>query len=207
MIPKIYCEIEDQNLIEFINENDTEFRSDFKVQFDSLEKKLELISFALQATSEMDRPHLYKIWNLLGYINTCLFDLAVTAESIMFESNQWKKRYHSRMAVLNMYEASLDVPNMFGKDFRLSLKGVDGGESFLVSLGVVIKRFNKFKSDNAAWLKNIRLNMAAHRDQILDEQLAVVFTIDPMNILKSMTEFSLVLKDLEETLNKGTHLV
>ncbi|MDF4588337.1 hypothetical protein P3544_19455 [Vibrio parahaemolyticus] len=207
MFPNIYSEIKDRELASFIADNIGDFKSDFEFEFDSLERKLGMISLALNTAKEINKAHLNNTWNLLGYVNTCLFDLAVTSEAIMFESDPWKKRYHARMAILNMYEAAQDLPNMFGKGFRDSFDGVNGGQEFLLSLGRAVKKVNKFKSTNAVSLKSVRLNMAAHRDQNLDEQLKVVFNIDPIEVLKLMTEFGLIIKELEQSLNNGVHLV
>ncbi|EON88747.1 hypothetical protein [Plesiomonas shigelloides] len=190
----------------FIEANKDEFSSDFKCEFSIVEQKLELISTALMYTTDI-KPHLFNTWNCLGYVNTCLLDLSVAAEQIIFNSDPWKKRYHARMAALNIYEASLDIPNMFGKEFRLSFKSVDRGEIFLKSLGLEVKKANKFKSEHASKLKNVRLNMAAHREQKMSEQLKIIFNLDPIEMLKLITEFSIILQDLELVLTKGTKLV
>ena len=74
------------------------------------------------------------------------------------------------MAAINMYEASNDIPKMTGKEFRLQAKSLLDGNDFIETLGKEVKKINTFKSNNASWLKYIRLYCAAHRDQGLGEK-------------------------------------
>lgn len=198
---------EDIKLNGLINENEDSLRESFKTKFITLEKTLEVIASGLkEAKKQKLKPVIY-IWNIAGYINTCSFDLAVTGESLMFEHDAWKKRYYSRMAAVNIYEASMDIPNMVGKEFRVQAQGLPGGDEFISELGTKVKKVNKFKSNHASWLKDIRLCCAAHRDQELSEQLRVVFEISPTKVLKVMAEFDSLLNELGIVLQSGMNLL
>lgn len=70
-----------------------------------------------------------------------------------------------------------------------------------------LKKFNKFRTNNAAWLKDIRVCFAAHRDNDLGEQLRVVFEISPTKVLKVMAEFDALLNELGSILQKGLNLL
>lgn len=198
---------EDQELIALISQNEKQLKDDFRSKLITLEKTLEIIAAGLKEARAQKLHNLEMIWNAAGYVNTCSFDLAVTGEALMFEEDSWKRRYFSRMAAVNIYEASLDLPKITGRKFRFEVSKLPGGTEFVDELGVKLKKINKFRINNAAWLKDIRVCCAAHRDNDLSEQLRVVFEISPTKVLKVAAEFDALLNELGSVLQKGMNIL
>ena len=207
MFPSLFDKNEDVNVLDYINTNEKMLRKTFSDKLETLEKTLEVMSAGVSETKRQKNKPLEYVWNLAGYVNSTSFDLAVTGEALMFEKNQWKKRYYARMAAVNIYEACLDIPNMTGKEFRKEASKLEGGDDFLVSLGSKVKKIRKFQSEHAAWLKNIRLCCAAHREQDLSKQLEVVFNISPTKVLEIMAEFDALLNEIGKISEVGINLI
>ena len=198
---------EDQQVNQFIYQNEERLREDFLKKFITLEKTLEVISARLREAKKQNLYNVELIWNAAGYINTCSFDLAVAGEALMFERDAWKRRYYSRMAAVNIYEASLDIPKIVGKEFRYEVCKLPRGSEFIEELGSTLKKFNKFRINNSAWLKDVRVCCAAHRDKDISEQLRVIFEISPTKVLKIMAEFDALLNELGSIFQKGMNLL
>lgn len=198
---------EDKDLNSLISQNEKKLRKDFHNKLITLEKTLEVIAAGLKEAKKQKLRNVELIWNAAGYINTCSFDLAVTGEALMFEKDAWKRRYYSRMAAVNIFEASLDIPKITGKEFRAEVSQLSGGSEFIEELDSKLKKINKFKTNNSAWLKDVRVCCAAHRDNDLSEQLRVIFEISPTKVLKVMAEFDALLNELGPTLQKGMNLL
>ncbi len=197
---------EDLDLNVLLVKNEKSLRKKFKTKFITLEKTLEVIAASVKEAKKQKLKPAIHIWNTAGYINTCSFDLAVAGEALLFEQDPWKKRYYSRMIAVNIYEASKDIPNMVGKEFRIQMSSLTGGKEFIEELGKMVKKINKFKSNHSSWLKDIRLCCAAHRDQELGEQLRIVFEISPTKVMKVMAEFDALLNDLGAAVQIGLDL-
>ena len=206
MFPPLYKENEDQEIIAFIQNNESSLRESWKGKCETLERTLEVISEGVKEAKRQKIKSVEFIWNLAGYINTVSFDLAVAGESLMFENDSWKRRYYSRMAAVNIFEASLDLPNMAGRKFRKEVATLPNGDEFIKHLGAKLKKVSKFKSENSGWLKEIRIYCSAHRDQDLGEQLRIVFDISPAKILRVMAEFDNILNELGNILQSGMNL-
>lgn len=198
---------EDGDVIKYIAENEAYLRKAFSDKLVKLEKTLEVIAAGTKEAEKQNLKPVAQIWNISGYINTCSLDLAVTGEALMFEADPWKRRYYARMGAVNVYEASLDIPKMVGKEFRSMTLTLPGGDQFLEELSKKIKKFNNFRSHHASWLKDIRVCCAAHRDQQLSEQLRIVFEIGPTKTLKIMAEFDSLLNELGALFQTGMHLL
>ena len=207
MFPSLFNQDEDNEVLEYILRNEKSLKKDFNAKLITLEKTLEVIFEGVKEAKKQKIKPVEYIWNMAGYINICSFDLAVAGEALMFEKDPWKRRYFSRMAAVNIYEASLDLPNMAGKEYRLEVQKLPEGKQFLDALGVKIKKIGKFKSNHAAWLKDIRLCCSAHRDQQLGEQLRIVFEIEPTKALKIMAEFDSLLNELGVIIQSGMELL
>ena len=207
MFPPLFDDNEDQEVLDYIHKNEKMLRKTFNEKLETLEKTLEVMVAGVNEAKRQKLKSLECVWNFSGYINSTSFDLAVTGEALMFESNQWKKRYYGRMASVNIFEACLDIPNMTGKAFRKEASKLQGGEEFLVLLGSKIKKLKKFQSENSAWLKKVRLYCAAHREQDLSKQLDVMFNMSPTKILKIMAEFDALLNEFGEVTQVGINLL
>lgn len=207
MFPDLYADNEDKDVIDFIKRNERSLRDSWKHKLKVLEGTLQVVAEGVKEANRQKLKPVELIWNLAGYVNAVAFDLAVTGELLMFERDQWKRRCFARMAAVNVYESSLDLPNMTGKEFRKEVLALPDSENFLELLGLKIKKIGKFKVSHQSWLKEIRLFCAAHRDQQLGNQLRVVFEISPTKVLRVMAEFDGLLVELGQVLQDGMKLL
>lgn len=208
MFPSLFDNTnEDKNIIQYISHNQESLKIDIKNKLTTLEKTLEVIAAGVKEAKRKNLPAVEKIWNMAGYINTCSLDLAVVGEALMFETDSWKKRYYARMGAVNMYEATVDIPKMIGKDFRSMVLTLPDGDKFIEHLTKKLKNLNNFKVNHALWLKDIRVCCAAHRDQQLSEQLRIVFEISPTKVLTLIAEFDSLLNELGVSFQIGMKLL
>ncbi|MHB8151201.1 MAG: hypothetical protein ACYDIB_13685, partial [Desulfobulbia bacterium] len=208
MFPSLFdLSSEDKEVNGFILENRDSLAIQFSKKRVKLEKTLEVIAAGVRETQKQRVLPMEHIWNAAGYINTCSFDLAVAGEALILEDDYWKRRYFSRMAAINIYEASIDIPNIVGKEFRTEVARLPDGEGFLKGLGQEIKKLHTFRAAHALWLKDIRVCCAAHRDKALREQLRIVFEISPTKVLRVMAEFDALLNELGALFQQGMELM
>lgn len=96
----------------------------------------------------------------LSILDVChLFRLYLESDSIM------QQNLLLRLVSGQLYEFSQDVPEMFGKKYRLLLSQFPNPEELTKSLNQsVIKEFNIIKERHSDFLKLIRHNVAHHKD-------------------------------------------
>ncbi|WP_020674483.1 hypothetical protein [Geopsychrobacter electrodiphilus] len=187
---------EADELYALINQNAAKLKKDWKGKLETLEKTLQVIASGRETAEKLSLPDVEKIWNVSGYINVCSFDLAIIGEKLMFEPDMWQKRFYARHAAVILYEASQDLPKIINKEFRESVLKMFPEEQILEEINPVIKEINKFKKENHHQLKDIRIVCSAHRHNELDEQLRIVFNLQPVEILKLCGEFDRLLCQL-----------
>lgn len=142
------------------------------------------------------------LWNVFGFINILSYDLASVGCSLLFETKKWQKVYFARQVVLLMYEALNDIPDILGKNFRDIFKDISEAQYYLIELKTLQKEFGKFKTYHFEYLKEVRMNIIAHRDPDIDKQLHYIETIDPYEIINIMFDFETILRSISDHLQK-----
>jgi hypothetical protein len=99
------------------------------------------------------------------------------------------------MAVL-IYEASHDLLELLGKDFRSTLETFPLTENDWRNLNEITKALNQFKKENRIFLKNIRNFSAAHREQDAIKQLEIIEKVELLEIVKVGGEFYKAIRPL-----------
>ena len=95
-----------------------------------------------------------------------------------------------------LYEGKEDIPDILGKSFKCVFDNLAEAKVWLETLKMYMKDINEFKQTNHEYLKNIRMNVAGHRDKNIHAQLDVILNINPYDIEKLMFEFDGILRNI-----------
>ena len=87
-----------------------------------LEKTISVIRREYDRADKKGMPHYRNIYNVGLYVLVLEHDFAVLKHDALFSIWDWRKKYVARQLAVLLYEASNDLPNLLGKEFRGSLK-------------------------------------------------------------------------------------
>jgi len=138
------------------------------------------------------------LWNIYGFFNMLQYYLTSVGYSLVFEDKPWQKVYIARQVTLIMYEAFKDLPEILGKYYKQIFDGVEIAKPYLETLTVYKKEFESLKNENNVYLREIRMNVSAHRDQDIDTQLEVIRNIDPYRVIRIMFDFEKILRKITD---------
>lgn len=183
----------------------------FQERYDTLQSNIYLIEKLKSIAINLSRNDTATIINSYGYLNLLAYDLISVGYNLYFEKKRWQKIYFARQVSLLIYEALNDIPTITGKIFKVqfnSARGIPAVEDFLSQLKQCNKRLQEYRNNNLDKLKNIRMNVAAHRDDDIDEQLSIIKNINPYDTIKQMTDFDKTLRHFIDLLQSLiVHLV
>jgi len=201
----------DFNFIDY--EVDEEYESDlklnranydmkFKERYDVLESNIWTVMHIKKAAQKKGSQDNVILWNVYGFINIIAFDLVSVGYNLVFEDKRWQKIYFARQVALIIVEALKDIPEVLGKNYKQLFIGIDLADGYLDELNKYKKELEGYKSIHLKKLYDIRINVSAHRDQDIDNQLAIISKIDPYKIIKAMTDFETILRNILDHLQK-----
>ncbi len=183
-------------------DNKNEYEKRFIERYAVLDSNILLIKKIKKlATDKGTNDHII-MWNVFGFINILSYDLVSVGYSLLYETKKWQKVYFARQVVLLIYEALNDIPGMLGKDFKNIFKDISEASNYLMELKSLQKEFGKFSTIHFENLKQIRMNIIAHRDPDIDNQLHYIETIDPYEIINIMFDFEKILRQISDHLQK-----
>lgn len=178
------------------NQNKDEYDKRFEERYKVLESNIQLVSLVKDIAIERSNMDMTTLWNAFGYLNLLSYDLISVGYSLLAETKKWQKVYFARQVALLLYEGKEDIPDILGKSFKCVFDNITGAKVWLETLKVYMKDINDFKQTNHEYLKNIRMNVAGHRDKDIHAQLAVIGNINPYHIENMMFEFDKILRNL-----------
>ena len=134
------------------------------------------------------------IWNAAAFINILSLDLKHIVADLLLSEGDWKKRIHARHASMLMYESTIDLFALMGKDFKHIIRKLSNYENLETRLKEVRQQLNQFKSNHETSLHKIRNVATAHRDQNVKLQFDTITQLSWFSVFKQA-------KELDETLN------
>lgn len=185
-------EIKEIDFLQNKNEYDKRFEERYKV----LESNIQLVSLVKEIAIEQDNLDMTILWNAFGYLNLLSYDLISVGYSLLAETKKWQKVYFARQVALLLYEAKEDIPDILGKSFKCVFDNIPEAKVWLDTLKVYMKDINGFKLANHEYLKNIRMNVAGHRDKDIHTQITVITNINPYYVEQLMFKFDTILRNL-----------
>jgi len=158
--------------------------------------KLTAIEQALQ-TSAIERARAEKLGladlsRIYGACEFCFIyeaDITVLLCEMMCAEITWARLLFSRQLALTLIEAAEDVPQVLGKNFRLSLNSAISDDGYLSRLNSIAKGLSSFKRKHEKDLRLIRNAVTAHRDLESRTQLNIIKNLDILAIKSLSTEF------------------
>lgn len=183
-------------------DNRSEYEKRFIERYSVLESNINLIKKIKKLAEDKGTNDHVILWNVFGFINILSYDLVSVGYSLLFEKKEWQKVYFARQVVLLIYEALNDIPDILGKDFKNIFEDISEAENYLIELKSLKKKFGRFKTIHFEKLKEIRMNIIAHRDHDIDNQLRYIENIDPYEIINIMFEFERILRSISDHLQK-----
>lgn len=161
-----------------------------------LEKTIESIREQHNNAKEKRMEHYERIYNVSLYLLIFEYDIAILKNDALFSIREWKKRYIARQLAILLYEASQDIPNLLGKDFRNSLHELDITDDEIKTFNAVTKKLNGFKNDHRIFLQNLRNFAGAHRDNDAALQLKIIIEVELLSVMELAGDFYEAIRDL-----------
>jgi len=134
-------------------------------------------------------PRMVSLYNLGQYALLCNYDLTVLAHDILLTDDPNRRKAYARYLAMTLYESVNDLTQLMGKDFREEVLSLFDEPSWKAKSGQISKGFNEFKKLHAQNLSYIRNIGAGHREQDAAKQLAVINSIDPLEMCRITGDF------------------
>jgi hypothetical protein len=123
-------------------------------------------------------------------------ELSAYSAALYYANSKWHQQFAARGMAVLLYEAAEDIPVVLGREYRQALKDLGLGESWLDALNKSTAEFNAFKQQHAKFLKMIRNYAGAHKEKNALAQLAVLESLNHMEVYKLGAMFSAPLRTL-----------
>tara|TARA_Y100001963_G_C6689408_1_gene403879 strand:+ start:119 stop:742 length:624 start_codon:yes stop_codon:yes gene_type:complete len=111
-----------------------------------------------------------QIYNYDELYNTCLYssivynDISVLYDFYINTNNHYHANLYGRLLSMTIYEYLQDINKLLGKNLRQELEKNNLIE-FVNELKIINKEYASIKNENQKFLKNIRVNSAAHKSK------------------------------------------
>lgn len=123
-------------------------------------------------------------------------DLSAYSAALYYANTKWHQQFAARGMAVLLYEVAEDIPTVLGKNYRRALRDLGLGDSWLHTLNKSAAGFNAFKIEHVSFLKTVRNYTGAHKEQNALAQLAVLETLDHMEVYRLGAKFSDPLRSL-----------
>jgi hypothetical protein len=147
---------------------------------------------------QLELPNVIKAYNLGLYILLLELDWSQMNWDMMHASTEWRRKFVARQMAVFLYEASEDLPQLFGHNYREALKSLGIGGELLQELGQISRQLNRFKKINQDFLKRIRAFVGAHRDHDAAAQLDILDNLEPLKVYDLAGDFYVPLRALAD---------
>lgn len=151
--------------------------------------------------------HYERIYNVSLYVLFFEYDMAMLKNDALFAIRPWRKHFVARQIAVLLYEASQDIPELLGKEFRTTLKTLPLSDEDWKVFNKTTKIFNEFKINNRVFLNEIRNFVSAHRDKSAIKQMNVLEKIDLLSLLKISGDFYVPMRELIPLMVKITTIL
>ncbi len=143
------------------------------------------------------------IFNVAMYLLLLDQDLADFTDDIINATGERKRVFIAKYEAILIYEASEDIKQLLGKEFRQALIGLQISEVQSQKFKEASSKLNEFWHTNREYLKSTRNMLAAHRHHNTLEYIETLDQLKPIAIMKlaadlseCINQFSSVLTDI-----------
>jgi hypothetical protein len=128
--------------------------------------------------------HSRRIHNVSLYALILDQDIAMLTDDMVLAVGQQRRVFVARNLAVLLYEASQDLPDLLGRDYRESLRTLTIPDTWLDELNKASKQLNRFKDEHREFLGRIRNLIGAHRDKDAITQLEAMETLEPIDVMR-----------------------
>jgi hypothetical protein len=143
--------------------------------------------------------HNRRIHNVSLYVLILDQDISMLTADMVLAVGQQRRIFIARNLAVLLYEASQDLPDLLGRDYRESLRTLAISNEWFDELNEASKKLNRFKDEHREFLGRIRNLIGAHRDKDAITQLEVMETLEPLDVMHLAVK-------LQEPLNQLANL-
>ncbi|MFT3706566.1 MAG: hypothetical protein QM817_02760 [Archangium sp.] len=133
-------------------------------------------------------------------------DLHWLTSQMLAALDESERKFVARQFAVLLYEASEDLPQLFGRGYRDALRGLKLDARVLPQLDTITRQLNRFKQLHADDLKHVRSIVGAHREQNALTQIETLERVQPLELMSLAAELYESLHPLMEVLTEVTLL-
>lgn len=134
------------------------------------------------------------IWNTLGHIQMTSIEMKQCTKRLSTDNDSWELQDAIKTAYIAIYETSEKLIKNTGKIMKFINSNFPSYDCS--ALKEVKKCLTKFREDNADKLKNVRNNVAAHRDNDICNQLETLEELRLSDAVKLVIEYGNIINEL-----------
>ena len=112
------------------------------------------------------------------------------------EGIEWNARFFLRQAVVQLYEAAEDIPELTGRKFKAILREIPFQTDVFKELKQIRSGYARFYRENRAALKTIRNAVGAHRDHRAFDAVQLMESIKPTEVFDLIVALSVLNQQL-----------
>ncbi len=162
-----------------------------------LQKTIDTIKREHQRATDANLEHFAQFYNVVLFILVMEYDMSVLSQYyVKAYTRYWEKKFIARQMAIILYEASEDIPQLLGRNFRASLKTVPLWNEAEKELTEISKELNRFKGSHSEMLKELRNFVTAHRDHNAVRQMDIIDNLNPDKIYTLLGDFYDIIKPL-----------
>ena len=161
-----------------------------KARIPELQKTIDTIKREHQRASDANLEHFAQFYNVVLFILVMDYDVSVLSQYyVKAYTRYWEKKFVARQMAILLYEASEDIPQLLGGDFRASLKTIPLWNEAEKELNKISKELNRFKRSHSEMLKELRNFVTVHRDHNTVKQMDIIDNLNPDKIYALLGDF------------------
>lgn len=169
---------------------------------------IEAVRQLLQSAAKNCLPHVKTVSNLSLYLLLMDRDFSILKVDMIAATFDGRRlNFIARQMAVMIYEATDDLKEMLGKDFRSSLTVLKTPQADLEELNRIHSRICCFANDHNKLLNKLRNVAAAHRDKDAMTFLQVCESLEPSEIFELGGDFYDIMNELITLLTRITRRV
>jgi hypothetical protein len=154
-----------------------------------LEKTLKTLRETRAKAEKASMPKAVMIFNAAQFALIVQYDISALAHDALLSPDGWRRKLYCRFLALTLTEAVEDLSEILGWKFRQAVHGVFIDPELDKRTQALTKAMGTFTASYNKLLRELRHNVAAHRDHDASAQLRMIESVDCAQILDVTCEF------------------
>lgn len=168
-----------------------------KVRIPELQETIDVIKRTYKQARDAHLEHFARFYNVGLFILIMDYDMSVLSQYyVRAYPRDWERKFIARQMAVLLYEMSEDIPQILGKEFRVSLKTFPLWDEAEKEINQISKNLNQFKESHSKMLKELRNFVTAHRDRDAAKQIEIIDNLNSDSIYKLVGDFYDIVKPL-----------